>query len=411
MIAAKRGRARLTPCLRAGNCGLHASLGGAAMQERGRGARRPAIFQPMRVAVVVERFDRQAGGVEATACQQVEELARRGVQVTVVCREARGPVPPGVTVERLAVPRFWQPLRLLGFSARCARATRRGFDVVHSLARTHRQDIFRAGGGSHAEYMERVYRHPQLRGLSPRHRAILSIERSVFRDPRQIIQCNARMSAREIAQRYAVPSERLVIVYNGVDTVRFHPVQRETLGASLRRELGLEGLIALFTGSGFNRKGLDRAILGLANSRARATLLVAGRGDPARYRELARENRVEDRVRFLGQRPDVPALYAAADLFVLPTRYDPFANVCLEAMAAGLPVATTANNGAAELIEPGLNGWIGEHDFAPAFDLLAQPELLKSMGRAARQTAEGFSWSRHIDALLPLYERVRQARA
>jgi UDP-glucose:(heptosyl)LPS alpha-1,3-glucosyltransferase len=298
------------------------------------------------------------------------------------------------------------------FSRLAARATRRGFDVVHSLARTREQDIFRSGGGSHAQYMEQMYgeRGVRLRRLSPRHRTLLALEQAVFSDPHQLIQCNARMTAREIAQRYGVPAARLVTVYNGVDTHRFHPVHRETLGRQLRESLGLRGPLALFAGHGFDRKGLDRAILGLANARTRAELLVAGRGDPTRYRELARSAQVEDRVRFLGPRGDVEALLAAADLFVLPTRYDPFANACLEALAAGVPVATTPSNGAAELIEPGLNGWIGTGDFAPAFELLGQPERLASMARAARQTAEGFSWARHVDALLELYARVREAR-
>jgi UDP-glucose:(heptosyl)LPS alpha-1,3-glucosyltransferase len=365
----------------------------------------------MRVAVVVERFDPEAGGVESTALRQVEELARRDIEVTVVCRQFRGPPPRGVRLQRVRVPKFWQPLRLWAFSRGAARATARRdrFDVVHSLARTRHQDIFRAGGGSHAEYMERFYARPDLRRLSPRHWSILGIERAVFLDPRQIIQCNARSAARAIAKRYPVPNERLAVVYNGVDTDRFHPVHRDTLGRRLREELELEGAVALFAGAGFDRKGLDRAILGLAHARAPATLLVAGRGDPTPYIDLARASHVEKRVRFLGHRSDVAALYAAADLFVLPTRYDPFANACLEAMAAGVPVATTLSNGAAELIEPGINGWIGEVDFTPAFELLADSERLRSMARAARQTAESFTWSRHVDALLPLYERARQS--
>jgi UDP-glucose:(heptosyl)LPS alpha-1,3-glucosyltransferase len=365
----------------------------------------------MHVAVVVERFDPCGGGVERTACELVGELARRDVLVTLICREAEAAAPRGVELRKLRVPRFWQPLRIRMFSQRAHGATSRGFDVVHSLARTRFQDIYRAGGGSHAAYMEQMYPSARRRRLSPRHRAILAIEEAVFADPAQIIQCNARMSAVEIAQRYGVPAERIATVYNGVDTDVFHPVHRETLGRSLREELDLEGPVALFVGSGFDRKGLDRAILGLANARVDATLLVAGNGDPGTYRELARAGQVEPRVRFLGHRSDAPALYACADLFVLPTRYDPFSNACLEALAAGLPVATTRSNGAAELIEPGINGWIGDVDFAPAFELLAKPEQLREMSRAARQTAEAFSWSRHVDALLELYQRARLARA
>jgi len=356
--------------------------------------------------VVVERLDPGIGGVEQVAFQQLAELGRRGCDVRVVCHTATVAPPPGVRLERVATPRFWQPLRVAWFSRGAAAATRAD-DVVHGLARTRRQHVYRAGGGSHAAYLERVAggRRRSAR-LSPRHAVVLAIEEAVFRDPRQIIQCNARMNEREIADRYGVPADRLVTIYNGVDTERFHPAHRATLGAELRGELAIEGPLALFAGSGFARKGLDRAIRGLARSDAPGTLLVAGHGDPAPYRALAATLGVAERVRFLGRRGDIERLYAGVDLFVLPTRYDPFANVCLEAMAAGLAVATTPTNGAAELIEPDKSGWIGEDDFAPALALLSHPGRLRDMGRAARQVAEHYTWERYVDRVLELYRRV-----
>jgi UDP-glucose:(heptosyl)LPS alpha-1,3-glucosyltransferase len=359
----------------------------------------------MKVALVIERFG-PGGGVEGAALAVARELAGRGEHVTAVCHRVFGTPPAGVGVRRLRVPRFWQPLRLARFSRAAREATASGFDVVHSFARTRSQHIFRAGGGSHATYLENTYRWPGLARLAPRHQAILRLEEAVFRDASQWIQCNARGVADDLATRYGVAAERLVTLYNGVDLAAFHPAHRDTLGAALRRELGLAGSVALFVGSGFARKGLDRAIAGLADAGVDAALLVAGHGDPAPFRAQARARGVEDRVRFLGERADVPALCAAADLFVLPTRYDPFANACLEALAAGLPVATTRTNGASELVEPGANGWLGD-DFRSAFELLGDRAGLARMGAAARRTAEAFDWARHVDRLLELYARVR----
>ena len=360
----------------------------------------------MRVALVIERFGR-AGGVENVALAQARALQRRGVAPAVVCRDADERLAREFELVRVWAPTFWQPLRLYMFSAGARGQTRGAFDVVHSLSRTRHQNIYRAGGGSHAAYLENVFANPQRRArFSPRHRMILDIEEAVFRDARQIIQCNSKMVAGDLAQRYQIAPERLSVIYNGVDIERFHPLRRATEGAAARRELKLEGPIALFCGSGFERKGLDRAILGLANSRADATLLVAGRGDAGRFQQIAATYGVSDQVRFLGHRDDLAALYTAADLLVLPTRYDPFANVCLEAMASGLPVATTPTNGASELIDPGVNGWIGRDDFSPAFALLGDSQKLKEMGRAARQTAEGFSWDHYVDQILRLYRRV-----
>ena len=300
---------------------------------------------------MVERFVSGAGGVETVASHLARGLAAREVEVAVVCRVAEVPNPPGVALRSVRVPTFWQPLRVLAFSRAAARATRSGFDVVHSLARTRHQDIFRAGGGSHAAYMEHTYRFVRTRALlSPRHRVLLSIEERVFRDPRQLIQCNARRSADEIARRFHVPAERLVTIYNGVDTERFHPTRRAAAREKARLDLQIPGPAGLFVGSGFHRKGLDRALRALARSAPpNAILLIAGAGNPKRYRALATKLGIETRVRFLGRRSDVEFLHAAADLFVLPTRYDPFANACLEAMASGLPVATTLANGAVDV--------------------------------------------------------------
>ncbi|MEE9281452.1 MAG: glycosyltransferase family 4 protein [Myxococcota bacterium] len=361
----------------------------------------------MRVAVVIERFGAH-GGVESAATHLVRELAQRGVEVTVIAREASGPPPDGAALETLRVSGVWQPLRLRGFSRGAARATRGRFDVVHSFSRTREQQIYRVGGGCHAAYMERVYRAPRLlRGLSPRHRAILAIEEAVFRDETQLIQCNARWVAEELRERYGIARERLVTIYNGVDTARFHPGTREARRTEILSELGVPGPLALFVGTGFQRKGLDLAIRGLAESGVEADLAVVGAGDPAPYRRRAAELGVARRVHFLGPRSDVATLYAAADLFVLPTRYDAFANACLEAMASGLAVATTSANGASELIEPGVNGLLCASDFSPAFAALRDLAGLAKLGCAARATAERFTWRAHADRVLELYARIR----
>jgi UDP-glucose:(heptosyl)LPS alpha-1,3-glucosyltransferase len=363
----------------------------------------------MRAAISIESFRPGPGGVEAAAFELAAELGRRGVELSVLCRDAVGSAPAGVQVERLGGPSFWQPLRVWEFSRRSARAAARGhFDVVQGYSRTRHQTVYRAGGGSHAAYMERVYARPALHRLSPRHAVLLALEGAVFADASQTVLCNSRFAADEIARRHGVPAERLAVIYNGVDLERFHPRLREAARPRLRAELESDGPIALFAGSGFQRKGLDRAIAGLARAGVKAQLVVAGSGDARPFRAQAESLGVAERVRFLGLRADLPALCAAADLFVLPTRYDPFANACLEAMAGGLPVATTLDNGAAELVEPGANGFLCAEDFAPAFRALDDPERLRELGAAARRTAERHTWAAHADAVLALWERRRR---
>jgi UDP-glucose:(heptosyl)LPS alpha-1,3-glucosyltransferase len=306
----------------------------------------------------------------------------------------------------------------VAFSRAAAHAAPRGdFDVVHSFSRTRHQDLFRAGGGSHADYMERQYGAPggggfglSLRRLSPRHRVLLAIERRVFADASQLVQCNSRMVQLELMRRHAIPEARLVLLYNGVDLERFHPSRRAHDGASLRAELGAgDATVWLFVGSGFRRKGLDTALRALAAAGGDALLWVAGSDDTREWRDAAHALDVAARVRWLGAQRDVASLCAAADALILPTRYDAFANVCLEAAAAGIPVVTTASNGAAEILgDGGIIVRDAEDDvgFAQALEQLADPAERRRRGAAARAVAERHGWPQHITALRALYARI-----
>ena len=105
---------------------------------------------------------------------------------------------------------------------------------------------------------------------------------------------------------------------------------------------------------------------------------------------------------------------AAGDVFVLPTAYDAFANVCLEAMACGLPVITTAANGAAELIRDGENGYVlkGQHsdELTDRLASLESPSERIAMGKAGASEAMTYTMEKHISELFQLYERVRDEK-
>jgi UDP-glucose:(heptosyl)LPS alpha-1,3-glucosyltransferase len=321
---------------------------------------------------------------------------------------------------RVRVPAFWQPLRVLAFSRAAARASRaaEGSPLVHSFSRTLHQDVYRAGGGSHADYLERAHGPlaARARRLSPRHAVLLEIERRVFADPRQWIQCGSGMVRDEIARRYGLaasgPGARLVVIPNGVDVERFDPERNAPARAALRGELGAAGgaPVWLLLGSGWLRKGLDTALAALARARdPSARLWVAGRDDPAPWRRRAERLGLAERVRFLGPRPDPERLLAAADGLLLPTRYDAFANAALEAAAAARPVVTSGANGAAECVAPAAAVIADPEDtagFAAALDRLADPGERARLGAAGRRLALEHSWPRHVERLRALYARV-----
>jgi UDP-glucose:(heptosyl)LPS alpha-1,3-glucosyltransferase len=255
--------------------------------------------------------------------------------------------------------------------------------------------------------MERVHPRPRLRRwLRSRDRALVRIERAAFRDPAQIIQCDSYAAARAIAERHGVPARRLCVIHDGVDVERFDPALRAERREEARRALGLCGPTALFVGSDGERLGLDLAIEALAAGPDGTQLVVAGVGDPRRYRALAEGLGVAARVHFIGFRNDIEEVHAAVDLFVLPARHAPSSRACLEAMASGLPVATLRTNGVAELIRQGENGLVFDESFETAFHLLEEPRRLARMGAAARCTAEEQSWSRYADRVMSLYARA-----
>jgi UDP-glucose:(heptosyl)LPS alpha-1,3-glucosyltransferase len=375
----------------------------------------------MKIALIVERFEPR-GGVEGVAWNVARGLAEAGNEVHVFTRRAarleapRSDAGGEIRIQRVRVPDAWQPLRVLGFSSAVARAAPRGsFDVVHSFSRTRHQDVYRAGGGSHADYLERAHRGLGLRvrRLSPRHATLLAIERAVFRDASQMIQCNSEMVRDELVARYQLPAERLVVIPNGVDLTRFHPDRREAACERVRASLHTgAGPVWLLVGSGFRRKGVDIALHALARGGpADAVLWVAGADAIIPWQQQADTLGVGRRVRFLGLRDDLEDVYAAADALILPTRYDAFANACLEAAAAGLPVVTSGANGAGRWI--GASGLVIEdpedcEGFAKALDVLAEPKTRARLGASARRRAEAVGWPQHVRALQELYARVRR---
>ena len=122
-----------------------------------------------------------------------------------------------------------------------------------------------------------------------------------------------------------------------------------------------------------------------------------------------------DRVRVEGFAADPRPYYAAADAFVLPTKFDPFSNATAEALACGLPVITTAANGVSELMTDGLEGMV----LADPYNLRGLAEALarlqdadrKRMGEAGRALAERLTWKRHVDGMLAVYDAVRRGRS
>ncbi len=227
-------------------------------------------------------------------------------------------------------------------------------DVLFSLERVWRCDVYRAGDGVHLAWLKRRAQGSVFRRLkalaTPKHRQILRLEDALLRRGQAgRVIVNSTMVRDEIARFYGYPARQMHVIHNGVPLAAFSAPENRR--EPMRRELGLspETIAVVFAGTGARRKGLACAIEAVEkSSNDRFRLLVAGRNSV----------KSEGRVLNLGPRGDLPDLLSAADIFLLPTLYDPFSNACLEALAAGLPVITTRANGFSEIIREGVHGTI-----------------------------------------------------
>src|SRR6266478_5460644 len=255
-------------------------------------------------------------------------------------------------------------------------------DVLMSLERVWDCHVYRAGDGVHRAWLNRKRKFEVplqrfIRRLNRKHRNILQLEEALFTNcgaGRVIV--NSHMVKSEIIDLYHYPADKIDIVQNGVplEKFRFDPKLREKSRTDLK--LKSDQIVLLFAGSGWERKGLLFAIEAMQLCKNRKMrLLVAGRGNECSYKSK--------RVQFLGELADLPRIYAAADIFILPTIYDPFSNACLEALASGLPVITTHDNGFSEIIEDGVHGSIVDC----ANDLIGLRDAIQFWSDAARRAA------------------------
>ena len=303
----------------------------------------------MKLAIVRQKYT-PFGGAERFVERALAALRGKGVDVSVIAREWQGDV-QGIRVDPFYLGRTW---RDAGFARAVQQLIAGGrFDLVQSHERIPGCDIYRAGDGVHATWLE-LRNRPSDR-FSPWHRYTLAAEAEMFRHPglRAVI-CNSRMVKDDIARRFGLDDEKLQVIYNGVDLESFHPRLRQEQGLALRDKAGIGPAVPLilFVGSGYERKGLPDLLRALAAMNRRDALLwVVGRDkQETLMRKLAQSLGVDRRVMFLGGQADVRPFYGAADVFALPTLYDPFPNAALEALACGLPLLTTMNCGAAELV-------------------------------------------------------------
>jgi UDP-glucose:(heptosyl)LPS alpha-1,3-glucosyltransferase len=369
----------------------------------------------MRLAVVRQRYT-PFGGAERFLDAALASLVAHGVAVTLFTREWRGDAPSGVEtriVDPFHVGGLWRDAAFA--RAVCKALPTAKADLVQSHERLACCDVFRAGDGVHAAWLDARRRDlgPWRRfatRVNPHHRYRLRMERRMFASSRlRAVICNSRMVKDDIVARFGVPASRLHVIYNAVASDVFSPALR-THRRNVRAQLRIpeHAPVFLHVGSGFERKGLATSIDALARLPAPSHLVVVGGDKDLRgYAARARARGLSARVTFVGPQDDPKPFYGAADAFVLPTLYDPCPNAALEAMACALPIVTSTASGAAELALAHDAGFVCAAGDALALAAhmraLLDRGLRTDMGECAREAVLPLTPAAMTERLLALY--------
>jgi glycosyltransferase involved in cell wall biosynthesis len=248
----------------------------------------------------------------------------------------------------------------------------------------------------------------------------LVIEEEVYRGCDEVFALTD-IEKEQIVTLYNVASERIRVIPPGVDISVFRPHSNPSL---CRSELGLpDRTTILALGRLDERKGFDlyvRAVSEVVNSEGMpevSFILSAGDGSP---QEKVERQKLDDLVKELALEKEfiwlpvlaeetIPKYYGAADVFVLPSRYEPFGIVMLEAMASEVPVVATNNGGPAKVIDHGIDGLLGNPEEPKEFaelisTLILKPDIRRSFGHRARHKVEReYSWAAIADRFCDAY--------
>lgn len=367
----------------------------------------------MKIAIVSPVYPPYRGGMGAVAAQDVADLAARGVAATVfVPRYPGQSAPPSATALR--------PWWAIGNGAVLPQLLwrLRKFEVVHLHYPFYGTDIFVALSCFLFRIPLVVTYH--MVAKAPDYRQyIFSLHRRLCEPVILQIARRVLISSFDYAQAIGVRHRQLIERPLGVDTQRFAPGHRQA--ARQQWQLTEQDKVIVFVG-GLDRahffKGVPALLASLVHlSDISWQLFVVGEGDlKAEYQALAEKLGLADRIRFLGNvtAQDLPSVYAAADVHVLPSTgmNEAFGLVTLEAAASGIPSVVSDLPGVRSVVVAHATGLLvppGDSDaLAAALErLLTDDDMRQRLGRAARARAEErYSSARLAEDLLPLYKQI-----
>lgn len=358
----------------------------------------------MKSVVLLKSGAARRGGLEKWARLLASAFLERGCEVTLLTTGERPSLSEDIQV--VSMPRSYPMsfLQVKAFDRFCMEFLKKNrADVVFGLDRNSFQTHLRAGNGVHLCYLQkRKEEEGRLASLkhtlNPLHRTLLSLERKAFEHPQlERLITNSHMVKNEVLTHFAVDPQKIEVVHNGVEWHAYTEAFEEWPKKHIRKS----HFELLFVGHGFRRKGLERLLKGLhtLDRNKEIHLSVVGKDKELNFfKQLSL--RLGVNATFHGPQSDITSIYQQADALAIPSFYDPFANVTVEALAFGLFVVSSKHNGGSEILTPE-NGAIIEDlssdiSIAKALEIaLKSPKTLKSSERI-RTAARSFDLSNQL---------------
>lgn len=329
------------------------------------------------------------GGLQRDFLRIAHECIKRGHEVHVYTMTWSGDLEPDLHIHVLKSLGITNHGRSRHFIKQLRKQLHHGhFDLVVGFNKMPGLDIYYAADVC---YKARTENRSFFYRLSPRYREWVRQEESVFNAGNKTeIMLIAKRQQQEFVNHYQTESDRFHLLPPGIAKDRVRPANAVEIRAKTRhaRQIGDHEFMVLMIGSGFETKGVDRAVRAFAampeQLRNRGYLYVIGADNPDPFIALASQLEVKDRIHFLGGRSDVPDFLLAADLLIHPAYYDNTATVLLEAVVAGLPVLTTDQCGYAQYVLEAKAGMVLDAPFEQAklnkalVDMITSPEARAS---------------------------------
>jgi len=375
-----------------------------------------------RIILLKSQFHK-VGGLEKYAWQIAKALAAKQYRVDILTTGKKSVALSDEQIDFHYFDTGYGPnfMRLTQFDSYCNYWQKQyPAQIVLGLDRNTQQTHIRAGNGVHLTYLKKRKNYESFFkslsfSINPLHKKILEIEKTSFESPtlRKLIT-NSAMIKQDILNHYNVAEDKIAVLHNGVEwknlQIPFDSWQTGKDKLTSQFRLSQDAFHFLFIGSGFDRKGLKPLLQALALLKDKEFYLSVLGNDKhmADYIKLVKKLRMTKKVFFFGTRCDTTNFLQMADCLVLPSFYDPFANVTLEALAMGVYVITSKSNGAYEILSD-FNGIAIENpseieELSIHLKNAMENRKTTSLAQKLRDSVKSFDFSIQLDKFITLLE-------